>query len=54
MKILQSEPNDNIANSQLFQFKVKITKNVETAVPLKYLSNLWRALELSFLLQLEQ
>ena len=26
MKILQSEPNDNIANSQLFQFKVKITK----------------------------
>ena len=41
-------------NSALFQFKQKITsltcddgpKNVEKMVPLKYLSNFWRTLEM--------
>ena len=41
------EPNDNLANSESFKFKVKITgktpnddneKDVEIMVPLKYLS----------------
>ena len=49
------EPNDNLANSESFKFKVKITgktpvadneKDVEIMVPLKYLSNFWRTLEM--------
>ena len=45
----RDEPNDNLANSESFKFKVKITgktptadneKDVEIMVPLKYLSNL--------------
>ena len=49
----RDEPNYNLANS--FKFKVKITgktlaadneKDVEIMVPLKYLSNFWRTLEL--------
>ena len=51
----RDEPNDNLANSESFKFKVKITgktpaahndKNVEIMVPLKYLSNFWRTLEM--------
>ena len=47
-------PNDNIANSKSFKFRMKIigktpadgnTKDVKIAVPLKYLSNFWRTLE---------
>ena len=46
--------NDNITESESFKSKIKITgktlanvntKNVEIAVPLKYLSNFWRTLE---------
>ena len=49
----KDEPNDNIADSESFKFKVKITgktpddgniKDVEIIVPLKYLSNFWRTL----------
>ena len=49
------EPNNNLADSESFKFKVKITgktpnddneKDVEIMVPLKYLSNFWRTLEL--------
>ena len=49
------EPNDNLANSESFKSKVKITgktpnngntKDVEIIVPLKYLSNFWRTLEM--------
>ena len=49
------EPNNNLANSESFKFKVKITgktpnndneKDVEIMVPLKYLSNFWRTLEM--------
>ena len=51
----RDEPNDNLANSESFKFEVKITgktpavdneKDVEIMVPLKYLSNFWRTLEM--------
>ena len=47
------DPNDNITQSESFKSKIKMTgktpvagntKNVELAVPLKYLSNFWRTL----------
>ena len=50
----RDDPNDNITQSESFKSKIKITgktpadgntKNVEIAVPLKYLSNFWRTLE---------
>ena len=51
----RDEPNDNLADYESFKSKIKITgrtpvggneKNVEIMVPLKYLSNIWRTLEL--------
>ena len=51
----RDEPNDNLAISELFKSKIKITgkspnkdneKDVEITVPLKYLSNIWRTLEM--------
>ena len=51
----RDEPNDNLANSKSFKSKIKITKrtlddsnekDVEIMVPLKYLSNFWRNLEI--------
>ena len=54
-KYYRDEPNDNLANSESFKFKVKITgktpaadneKDVEIMVTLKYLSNFWRTLEM--------
>ena len=51
----RDDPNDNITQSESFKFKIKITgktpaagntKDVEIAVPLKYLSNFWRTLEM--------
>ena len=51
----RDEPNNNLANSESFKFKVKITgktpnndneKDVGIMVPLKYLSNFWRTLEM--------
>ena len=48
----------NLADSESFKFKVKITgktpandneKDVEIMVPLKYLSNFWRTLEMSLI-----
>ena len=51
----KDDPNDNIANSESFKSKVKITgqtpnngntKDVEIIVPLKYLSNFWRTPEM--------
>ena len=51
----KDEPNDNLADSESFKSKVKITgktpaagntKDVEIIVPLKYLSNFWRTLEM--------
>ena len=51
----KDEPNDNLADSESFRFKIKITgnspadgdtKDVEIIVPLKYLSNFWRTLDM--------
>ena len=51
----KDDPNDNIANSESFKSEVKITgktpnngntKDIDIIVPLKYLSNFWRALEM--------
>ena len=51
----KDEPNNNLADSESFKSKVKITgstptggniRDVEITVPLKYLSNLWRSLEM--------
>ena len=50
----RDEPNDNLADSESFKSKIKITgktpnngneKDLEIMVPLKYLSNFWRSLE---------
>ena len=51
----RDDPNDNIAESVSFKFKIITTgktsdadntKDVKIAVPLKYLSNFWRTLEM--------
>ena len=51
----RDDRNDNITESQSFKYKIKITgktpaacntKDVKTAVPLKYLSIFWRTLEM--------
>ena len=52
------DPNDNLANSESFKSKVKITgktpnngntKDVEIIVPLKYSSNFWKTLEMTLI-----
>ena len=51
----RDDPNDNLAESESFKYKIKITsktypvgntKDVKIAVPLKYLSNFWRTFEM--------
>ena len=51
----RDEPNNNLADSESFKSKIKITgktpnngneKDVEVMVPLKHLSNFWRTLEI--------
>ena len=51
----KDDPNDNLANSESFKAKVKITgktpnngntKDIEIIVPLKYLSNFWGTIEM--------
>ena len=51
----KNEPNDHMEDSEWFKSKVKITgktpaagntRDVEIIVPLKYLSNFWRTLEM--------
>ena len=51
----KDEPKDNIADSESFKFKVKVTgktpadrntKDVEIIMPLTYLINFWRTLEM--------
>ena len=53
-------PNDNIIQSESFKYKVKITaktpvdgntKDVKIIVPLKYLSNFWRSLEMPLIVK---
>ena len=50
----RDEPNDNLANSESFKSKIKITgktptagneKDVAVMVPLKYLRNFWKLLK---------
>ena len=54
----KDEPNDNLANSKSFKSKVKITgstpaggntKVAQMIVPLNYLSNFWRTLEMALI-----
>ena len=54
-KYYKGDPNDNLTDSKSFKSKVKRTgntpvdentKDVEIIVPLKYLSNFWRTLEM--------
>ena len=54
----RDDPNDNITKFESFKFKIKITektaaagntKDVETTVPLKHLSNFWRTLEITLI-----
>ena len=51
----RDDPNDHLADSESFKSKIKITgktpanddeKDVEIMVPLIYLSNFWRTLEM--------
>ena len=51
----RDDPNDNVTQSESFKYKIKTarktpaagnTKDIEIAVPLKYLSNFWRTLEM--------
>ena len=57
-KYYKDEPNNNLADSESFKSKVEITgntssnvntKDVEIIVPLKFLSNFWRTLEMSLI-----
>ena len=54
-KYYKDESNDNLADSESFKYRVKLTgktpndgntRNVEIIVPLKYLSNFWITLEM--------
>ena len=55
--IIDFPANNNINNGVLFKFKTKITrktekndkKHVKLMVPLKYLSNFWRTVEMSLI-----
>ena len=51
----RDDPNDNVTQSESCKFKIKIrgktpvasnTRDVEIVIPLKYLSNFWRTLEM--------
>ena len=55
---ISDDPNDNITQSESFKYKIKNnrntsaagnTKDVETAVSLKYWSNFWTTLEMSLI-----
>ena len=54
----RDDSNGTITESKWFKYKIKITgktpatgntKDVEIAVPLKYLSNFWRTVEMSLI-----
>ena len=56
--IFRDEPDDDLEDSESFKSKVKMTgktpnndneKDVEIMVPLKYLSNFWRTLEMTLI-----
>ena len=54
----RDEANNNLADSESFKPKMKVTgktpaagneKDIEIMIPLKYLSNFWRTLEMSLI-----
>ena len=54
----KDDPNDNMTQAESFKSKVKITgktpadcntKDVERLLPLKYLSNFWRTVEMALI-----
>ena len=54
-QLYRDERNNNLTHSESLKFKIKIIgntpndfnkKNVEIIVPLKYLSNFWRTIEM--------
>ena len=54
-QLYRDERNNNLTDSESLKFKIKIIgntpndfnkKNVEIIVPLKYLSNFWRTIEM--------
>ena len=58
-KYFRYEPSHNLADSELFKSKIKITgrtpaaaneKDVGIMVPLKYLNNFWRTIEMSLII----
>ena len=58
-KYYKDDPNGNITQSDSFKYKIKITgktsaagntTNVEIVVPLKSLSNFWRAFEMPLII----
>ena len=58
LKYYRDDPNDNIAQSETFKSKIKVTvknpadsntKIVEIVVSLKYLSNFWTTLEMALI-----
>ena len=58
-QFFRDEPDDNIEDSESFKSKIKITgkildddneKDFEIMVPLKYLSNFWRTLEMPLII----
>ena len=56
----KDEPDYNITDSNSFEFQSRFlhntdntgTVNVETAVPLKYVANCWRTIEMSLIMRL--
>ena len=55
LQFYKDDSNDNIKHSESFKYKIKITgktpaawktKDIKIAVPLKFLSNFWRSLEI--------
>ena len=57
-QLYRDERNNNLTDSESLKFKIKIIgntpndfnkKNVEIIVPLKYLSNFWRTIEMPWI-----
>ena len=55
LQFYKDDSNDNIKHSESFKYKIKITgknpaacitRHIKIAVPLKFLSNFWRSLEI--------
>ena len=56
---LRQYPNDNITEPESFKYKIKITgktptagniKDIQIAVPLKYLNKFWKTLEMPLII----